>query len=1070
VKPVSLTSRLCLAALLCVLAPPAGRARAQMRFTSIQFTQQADARVFDPDGTLGPPCRDLRTPIFPIPPDTVPPTSFADTADCDAASVFSVSTTASVDYRSDVDAVGNVTSVSFTARLTGDTNAPEPTPPTGGTSGQARASGRFVFSAPRSTVGFHITVALGPGAEFLDGATVIVGGTSVSGSLSAQNGNVVTDTLPRDGALPRTHNLSLEVSLLLNPAGRTTVSKAGEVTVTITFSSAPGACCLAGGGCTETSLADCSGLGDFQGEGTTCGAADCTPDEDVVDWVNGTGGDFDVAGNWDPASVPGEAQTARFFLPGLYFVTGGDRRVRRMTVTNGTVNFQGGPLQLLDISLATPSVALAEGRLNILAGAAVLSSHVSVGSGGSRVAGLGVSGLASLMRSTGRVTIGDASPGELTVAEEASLESAEARIGESAEGDASVEGASSSWATGNIAVGTGALGALRIEGGGKVRSGEGVLGLTAPASGLVEVIGSDATGTASLWQLSGNLRVGAGGPGSLVIGDGGSVEVGAGLLVVGDQAPGAVSLTTGSGLQALLLDVGGNVGGTVAVTDGATVLTIQTRLGPGDGEGNVTVTGAESRWNGSLLTVRRGTLRVADAAVVESARGVVAGPAANVLVSGAAQWEATESLEVGSAEGPGTITLDGGLLNVGPEGLFVGPTGTLAGRGVVLIPPAPGGVPFAMTLFGTISPDVTFSAIPSTAAARVGGLRPAAITPAEGELVIDGSLSLGASAVLRIPVAGAGRSGVLHVTGDLARGGTLEFVFVDGYLPKTGDLIEGLRVDGAMAGDFAAVRLRGVADDFLFDLDTTGGVTRLTARSDARPAGCADGADNDGDGLVDCADPGCGGSTECAAPGGEICGNCLDDDGNGQADFDDPACCGGAAPSALRVRRGAIKPRGPASRLALDLTFDGAGDPSTQDVFLQLGADGAAPVLCARLPAGRLTRKGERFKFTDRAQAVKAARGLDVAALRLRKQGRATLKAKARAASLVPPPPGMLRLTVGFHDAERGEGENRCASGVRGFARGRKGSLAVSGRAAAGGDTARATRVGRGARPGRAAR
>ena len=142
---------------------------------------------------------------------------------------------------------------------------------------------------------------------------------------------------------------------------------------TITFSSAPsGACCVAGGGCTPRTLADCAAIGDFQGEGTTCGAVDCTPDQDVVTWVNGTGGDFDVAGNWDTASVPGEAQTARFFLPGIYTVTGGDRRVRRVTVTNGTVNFQGGPLQLLDISLATPSVALAEGRLNVLAGAVVL--------------------------------------------------------------------------------------------------------------------------------------------------------------------------------------------------------------------------------------------------------------------------------------------------------------------------------------------------------------------------------------------------------------------------------------------------------------------------------------------------------------------------------------------------------------------------------------------------------------------------------------------------------------------------------------------------------------------------
>ncbi len=183
---MSLASGLCVAALLCALAPSA--ARAQMLLSSVQFNQQADARVFDPDGTLGPPCQDLRRPTFPIPPDTSLPTSFADTAACDASGVFRVSTTASVDYRSDVDAVGNVTSVSFTARLTGETNAPEPTPPTGGTNGQARATGRFGFRAPRSTVGFHISVAMGPGAEFLDGITVTVGARASTGPSPPRTG------------------------------------------------------------------------------------------------------------------------------------------------------------------------------------------------------------------------------------------------------------------------------------------------------------------------------------------------------------------------------------------------------------------------------------------------------------------------------------------------------------------------------------------------------------------------------------------------------------------------------------------------------------------------------------------------------------------------------------------------------------------------------------------------------------------------------------------------------------------------------------------------------------------
>jgi hypothetical protein len=63
---------------------------------------------------------------------------------------------------------------------------------------------------------------------------------------------------------------------------------------------------------------------------------------------------------------------------------------------------------------------------------------------------------------------------------------------------------------------------------------------------------------------------------------------------------------------------------------------------------------------------------------------------------------------------------------------------------------------------------------------------------------------------------------------------------------------------------------------------------------------CHDGLDNDGDGLVDCADPDCTGKScgpgcACAADAGfteTICNNAIDDDHDGLVDCADPDCAG----------------------------------------------------------------------------------------------------------------------------------------------------------------------------------
>jgi hypothetical protein len=58
----------------------------------------------------------------------------------------------------------------------------------------------------------------------------------------------------------------------------------------------------------------------------------------------------------------------------------------------------------------------------------------------------------------------------------------------------------------------------------------------------------------------------------------------------------------------------------------------------------------------------------------------------------------------------------------------------------------------------------------------------------------------------------------------------------------------------------------------------------------ARREICANGIDDNCNGLVDCADPGCFGDVACAKPGREICNNGIDDNDNGLVDCADPEC------------------------------------------------------------------------------------------------------------------------------------------------------------------------------------
>ncbi|WZB72880.1 hypothetical protein WJ968_18660 [Achromobacter xylosoxidans] len=92
-------------------------------------------------------------------------------------------------------------------------------------------------------------------------------------------------------------------------------------------------------------------------------------------------------------------------------------------------------------------------------------------------------------------------------------------IGHPSSGTVTVQDAAWDMGSGTLIVGRSGAGALNIEQGGVVTSGTALLGAIAGSSGSVTVAGGNAR-----WSLgSGSLMVGYGGPGTLIIKDGGKV-------------------------------------------------------------------------------------------------------------------------------------------------------------------------------------------------------------------------------------------------------------------------------------------------------------------------------------------------------------------------------------------------------------------------------------------------------------------------------------------------------------------------------------------------------------------
>ena len=181
-----------------------------------------------------------------------------------------------------------------------------------------------------------------------------------------------------------------------------------------------------------------------------------------------------------------------------------------------------------------------------------------------------------------------------------------------------MDGAGSTWTLGDrLTVGDSSSGTLIIQNGGTVSGTWSELGNAATAAGVVQV-----TGAGSTWNLSEWLTVGDSGVGTLEVEAGGFVEMLDGGLAVGTQASstGVVSVTDPNSSIACVGStyIGLFGSGTLSVANGGYYSsTLPLSVGSGGGLGEVTITGAGSRFDvldSGQSTIANGTLTVGNGA------------------------------------------------------------------------------------------------------------------------------------------------------------------------------------------------------------------------------------------------------------------------------------------------------------------------------------------------------------------------------------------------------------------------------------------------------------------------
>ena len=390
-------------------------------------------------------------------------------------------------------------------------------------------------------------------------------------------------------------------------------------------------------------------------------------------------------------------------------------------------------------------------------------------------------------------------------------------------GSATVSGAGSQWnVSTQFLVGDNGQGALSIQTGGAVSTSNAIVGAFSGSSGSASVSGAGAK-----WTDSGALTIGASGSGHLTIQSGGSVSSAQGNIGTGASS-GSV-LVTGAGSQwavtGTFLDVGFGGSGSLTIQNGATVnITNSTGglgtgfIGTNGGTGAVTVAGAGSQWNMDSLEVGsgNGSLNIQNGGLVNAGStfiGTFGGSSGTATVSGANSQLIGYQLDVGY-EGQGTLAITaGGQVNdvIGFVGAVSGSTGNvLVDAGTWTNSDL-----LDIGVNGTGGVTVEDGGDLSAGSIEVGGNGILNIDPATVD--VSGNFTLDANGILSLDIAGItpGLFSQLDISSFGLFHGTIDFHFIDGFAPTTGESFDLINALGADFSD-ATIQIEGLEPGFQY--------------------------------------------------------------------------------------------------------------------------------------------------------------------------------------------------------------------------------------------------------------
>lgn len=578
-------------------------------------------------------------------------------------------------------------------------------------------------------------------------------------------------------------------------------------------------------------------------------------------------GTFNVASNWEPAQAPGADDTVVFDRGADYTVTIPPTSTGRALVERGSVSFSGGPYNILGSDASAPSLVVGNStsdEATLFVGNTQLTSVNATIGLGSNTDGVVQNFDGGAWRIDNALIVGDAGEGSLSIANDSPVAAGMTVIGNAANstGFVSVTGASTDTTTpldtGPLTVGNAGTGTLSISDA-KVQSGEALIGEMDASTGTVNVGGATGNGE---WTLGGALTIGDRGNGTLAI-TSGSVSTSGGESVTVGRSEGSTGFATVQGIDSFLgtlggLFVGSNGMGNMLIDGGAMVQADFFNIG-GLNRGDVSLGGSIVNAKGvthstidvttfQVGTFGRGILAVFDDALVtaETVDFGTGGPGGNatIEISESGVIQASGDISIGELDpadvefaGKATVTLLSSSLLSGDRVLLREGSTINGSFGIIRVQN------------GLIDQGGTLAGLNN-----VEDLSPLKqeLDPI-GSLMIDGDL-MKTGGVIEIGVRGlsAEEFGVLEVTGNAdLTDATVRFVFVDGFLPQTGNMIPFLEVGGTLTMTPLAMEFEGVAEGFDFQVNEMDGMLMFEALNNAQalaqpPVGCSAGGGSGG--------------------------------------------------------------------------------------------------------------------------------------------------------------------------------------------------------------------------------